>query len=87
MISRDGSGWNYGKFDDPEHPRYNFAREVDYCTGACVMVPRRTLRASAASTATTSRLITRTLTWPLRSAKRVTRSSTSPWPRSSITRV
>jgi GT2 family glycosyltransferase len=40
LIWRDGSGWNYGKFDDPDHPRYNFAREVDYCSGACVMVPR-----------------------------------------------
>jgi len=40
VIWHDASGWNYGKFDDPDHPRYNFAREVDYCTGACVMVPR-----------------------------------------------
>jgi len=41
IIWRDASGSNYGKFDDPDHPRYNFAREVDYCSGACVMVPRR----------------------------------------------
>jgi GT2 family glycosyltransferase len=40
LIWRDASGWNYGKYDDPDHPRYNFAREVDYCSGACVMVPR-----------------------------------------------
>ncbi len=40
MIWRDASGSNYGKFDDPDHPRYNFAREVDYCSGACLMVPR-----------------------------------------------
>ncbi|MGC8638476.1 MAG: glycosyltransferase [Isosphaeraceae bacterium] len=40
MIWRDASGWNYGKYDNPDHPRYNFAREVDYCSGACVMVPR-----------------------------------------------
>src|SRR5271157_383155 len=40
MIWRDASGSNYGKFDDPDHPRYNFAREVDYCSGACVMIPR-----------------------------------------------
>ena len=31
-IWRDASGWNYGKFDDPDHPRYNFAREADYCS-------------------------------------------------------
>ena len=38
MIWHDASGWNYGKFDDPDHPRYNFAREVDYCSGACLMM-------------------------------------------------
>jgi GT2 family glycosyltransferase len=40
MIWRDASGWKYGQHDDPDHPRFNFAREVDYCPGACVMVPR-----------------------------------------------
>jgi GT2 family glycosyltransferase len=40
VIWRDASGWNYGKHDDADHPRYNFAREVDYCSGACLMVPR-----------------------------------------------
>ena len=40
VIWRDATGSNYGKFDDPEHPSYNFAREVDYCSGACLMVPR-----------------------------------------------
>jgi len=40
VIWRDASGSNYGKFDDPDHPRYNFTREVDYCSGACLMVPR-----------------------------------------------
>ena len=40
VIWQDASGWNYGKFDDAGHPRYNFTREVDYCSGACIMVPR-----------------------------------------------
>ena len=40
IIWRDGSGWNRGKFCDPENPEYNFLREVDYCSAACVMVPR-----------------------------------------------
>jgi O-antigen biosynthesis protein len=40
VIWRDATGCNYGKFDDAGHPRYNFTREVDYCSGACVMVPR-----------------------------------------------
>jgi O-antigen biosynthesis protein len=40
VIWNDASGWNYGKFDDPDHPRYNFVRDTDYCTGACMMIPR-----------------------------------------------
>ena len=40
IIWRDGSGWNRGKFDDPGKPEYNYLREVDYCSGASIMVPR-----------------------------------------------
>jgi len=44
IIFRDGSGWNYGRFDAPERPEYNYAREVDYCSGACVMLPAELFR-------------------------------------------
>ncbi len=40
IIWRDGSGWNRGKFDDPRKPEYNFLREVDYCSAACLMLPK-----------------------------------------------
>ena len=40
IIWRDGSGWNRGKFQDARKPEYNFLREVDYCSAACVMVPK-----------------------------------------------
>ena len=36
IIFSDGSGWNYGRGDDAENPRYHFLREVDYCSGACI---------------------------------------------------
>lgn len=36
IIFNDGSGWNYGRDDDPEKPDYTFLREVDYCSGACI---------------------------------------------------
>jgi GT2 family glycosyltransferase len=39
IIFSDGSGWNYGKGANPDHPEYQFAREVDYCSGACIMLP------------------------------------------------
>src|SRR5438093_5525020 len=38
IIWRDASGWNYGKFDDPEKPEYNYLREVDYCSAAALMI-------------------------------------------------
>lgn len=38
IVFRDGSGWNYGRFDDPADPRYGFRRETDYCSGAAIML-------------------------------------------------
>lgn len=40
MVFSDGSGWNYGRGDDPDRPEYQALREVDYCSGACIMLPR-----------------------------------------------
>ena len=40
IIWQDASGWNYGRGDDPGLPWYNYRREVDYCSGACLMVPK-----------------------------------------------
>jgi GT2 family glycosyltransferase/glycosyltransferase involved in cell wall biosynthesis len=40
IVFSDASGWNYGRFDDPAEPRYNFVREVDYCSGAAIAIRR-----------------------------------------------
>ncbi len=43
IIFSDGSGWNYGRFEDPADPRYNFRRETDYCSGAAILIRRELL--------------------------------------------
>ncbi|MFZ1390983.1 MAG: glycosyltransferase [Dokdonella sp.] len=40
IIFNDGSGWNYGRFEDPNDTRFAFRREVDYCSGAAIMLRR-----------------------------------------------
>lgn len=40
IVFADGSGWNYGRFEAPRHPAYGFVREVDYCSGAAIALPR-----------------------------------------------
>jgi O-antigen biosynthesis protein len=38
IIFSDGNGWNFGHGGDPGDPRYNQRCEVDFCSGACLMV-------------------------------------------------
>jgi GT2 family glycosyltransferase len=40
IVWQDGSGWNFGRMEDPTKPAYNYVREVDYCSGAALMVDR-----------------------------------------------
>ena len=41
IVYRSGSAANYGRNADPTEPRFNFVREVDYCSGACVAIPAK----------------------------------------------
>ncbi len=39
IVWNDASGWNYGRLADPQQPEFNYVKEVDYISGACLMVP------------------------------------------------
>ena len=41
IVWRDGRAANYGRGDDPEKSKYTFAREVDYCSGAALLVRKK----------------------------------------------
>ncbi len=40
LIFSDGSGDNFGRGKSPDNPVFNIACEVDYCSGACLLVRR-----------------------------------------------
>jgi GT2 family glycosyltransferase/glycosyltransferase involved in cell wall biosynthesis len=40
IVWQDATGWNFGRLEDPARPAYNYVREVDYCSGAALMVER-----------------------------------------------
>jgi GT2 family glycosyltransferase/glycosyltransferase involved in cell wall biosynthesis len=41
IVWQDGSCHGYGRGDDPLAPEYMFRRDVDYCSGAFLLTPRR----------------------------------------------
>jgi GT2 family glycosyltransferase len=42
ILWRDGGAWNYGRNDDPNDPRYCFARQVDYISGCSLALRKET---------------------------------------------
>ena len=38
IIWKDGSAWNYGRNLNAEAPEYNYVKEVDYISGAAIMI-------------------------------------------------
>ena len=40
IIWQDADAWNVGRCSDAQLPIFNYAREVDYCSAASIMVPK-----------------------------------------------
>lgn len=40
IVWRDGSVWNYGRFSDPSRPEFNYVKDVDYISGASILVKK-----------------------------------------------
>lgn len=40
IVNFKGEPANYGKFDDPDAIHYNYLRQTDYCSGACIVIPK-----------------------------------------------
>ena len=38
ILWKDASAWNYGHCQDPAMPEYNYVKEVDYISGAAIMI-------------------------------------------------
>ncbi|MCL2627418.1 MAG: glycosyltransferase [Oscillospiraceae bacterium] len=38
ILWNDGSAWNYRTHEDPERPEFNYVKDVDYISGAAIMV-------------------------------------------------
>lgn len=38
ILWQDGSAWNYGNRKNPDESEYNYVREVDYISGAAIMI-------------------------------------------------
>lgn len=38
VTFKDGNCWNYGKFSRPDNPEVNYIKEVDYVSGASLMI-------------------------------------------------
>lgn len=40
IVWHDASGMNYGKYDDPDKSEYNYVKEVDYVSGASMLIKK-----------------------------------------------
>ena len=44
IVWADASAWNYGRLQDPDAPEFGYAKEVDYISGAAILLPTALFR-------------------------------------------
>jgi len=44
IVWADASAWNYGRLQDPEASEFGYAKEVDYISGAAILLPTALFR-------------------------------------------
>jgi len=40
IIWKDAAAWNYGRLSNPNNPEFNYVKEVDYISGASIMIQK-----------------------------------------------
>jgi len=40
IVWGNGDPWNFGRNGNARDPRYNYSRQIDYISGACIMLPK-----------------------------------------------
>lgn len=41
IFWNDGSAWNFGRGGDARAPQFSYVKDVDYCSGASIAIPRK----------------------------------------------
>jgi glycosyltransferase involved in cell wall biosynthesis len=40
IVWKNKNVWNYGRYQNPNDPEFNYLKDVDYCSGASIMLPK-----------------------------------------------
>ena len=40
IVWNNGDPWNYGREGNASEPRFNYTRQIDYISGACILLPK-----------------------------------------------